>query len=537
MLPDVTQSNITVRLQPVATGLNEPVGGTTQIVPSDLVPIPDASGRLFVSTLGGVIRVIQPGGGLMPAPYFDMTGPNTSLGNAHGFTSIALHPGFADPGSGGFGKFYTLETEEPNSAPADFFESVISGSHHDEVIYEYTAADPAADVFAPGAPRRELLRVLQPGFHHNLGDLLFDPQGRLFITAGDGNFQGVVNDLAFGDNAGMKTNIFGKILRIDPLGNDSANGQYGIPDDNPFRGEGNGVVEEIYAYGLRNPYRISFDRETGELYAGDVGEEQVESVDRIVAGGNYGWNQKEGGFVYDKFTKGITEDVDADNNGIGDLAETAGLIDPILQYGHQDGRSVIGGFVYRGSRIPRLQGKYVFGDWNRGFFYGDMGTGEVFRFQLDPTGTALPSHVLSIGEDVDGELYILGDTSGAVLKILPLPVPGDANGDGIVNIDDLNEVRNQFGMAGPDDGSLTGDTFPYDGSVNIDDLNAVRNNFGAGAAPPLPEPSTATLALLAAAALLCRLRCRRRQVSATPRLAGLWKPLAPHNTISAGVRN
>lgn len=158
------------------------------------------------------------------------------------------------------------------------------------------------------------------------------------------------------------------ILRIDPDGDDSANGQYGIPGDNPFVGDP-GALDEVYAYGFRNTLRISFDPETGELYAADVGQNDTEEVDRVVAGGNYGWPVREGSFAFDRNgdDPGFVTDEDP---GI------PGLIDPIAEYDHDEGIAVVGGFVYRGADVPQLR-RYLFGD----FFSPADGGGRMFQLR------------------------------------------------------------------------------------------------------------------------------------------------------------
>jgi hypothetical protein len=243
----------------------------------------------------------------------------------------------------------------------------------------------------------------------------------------------------------------GKMLRIDPLlpnltgadrGAASSNGQYRIPTANPFKAAGQ--APEIYALGLRNPYRFSFDRQNGDLILADVGQNNIEEINRITLGGNYGWAVKEGTFLFDRATGSIGPP--PGNNSPG---SPAGLIDPIsgplgtLQYDHGDGISITGGFVYRGTKIPELFGKYVFGDLAlRGgptprvdgrLFYADLQTGEI-RFFDFPGGAngVLPNGltVHGFGEDSTGELYALATntpangTGGIVYRIEAIPEPG-----------------------------------------------------------------------------------------------------------------
>jgi len=198
-----------------------------------------------------------------------------------------------------------------------------------------------------------------------------------------GNADDQGNGHVDGGNAQNLQTVLGKVVRIDVDGRNSANGKYGIPNDNPFL-DGSGLPE-IYAYGLRNPYSYSFDRLNGQLYLGDVGQNSVEEVDIIVKGRNYGWNVKEGGFYFDP-----------NGNGPGYVTDTPvrpvppNLVEPIAQYDHDEGLAVVGGFVYHGSLIPALQGLYVFGDWGnfvtptgRLFYLDENSVVKEFRIGLE----------------------------------------------------------------------------------------------------------------------------------------------------------
>jgi glucose/arabinose dehydrogenase len=269
------------------------------------------------------------------------------------------------------------------------------------------------------ASRTEIFRLDKPQFNHNGGTVAFGPDGLLYIGFGDG---GAGNDLGPGHNPetgnGQDTNVaLGKMLRIDVNGKDSANGKYGIPRDNPY--VNGGGLKEIYAIGLRNPYRFSFDGDT--LWVGDVGQNRLEWVHRVERGKNYGWRLKEGTFKFNK-----TGLIEKDTSGL-----PAGLVDPVLQYDHDEGTSVIGGFVYRGKKRPDLVGKYVFGDYDSPkpslgrLFYGDLSTGEIREFKIGNDGRELGFLLKGMGRDNDGEIYVLGSVSigpvgatGVVMKIL-----------------------------------------------------------------------------------------------------------------------
>lgn len=329
-----------------------------------------------------------------------------------GLLGLAFHPDYRHNGL-----IYTY-TSEPASGPADF-STMPAGvdPNHQAVIREWHVPNPkrANSVVDPNSSR-VLLIVDEPQFNHNGGAVNFGPDGMLYIALGDG---GAADDQGVGHAAGgngqdlSDGNVLGKILRIDPMGSNSANGQYGIPADNPFVGrEG---ADEIYAYGLRNPYRFSFDTETGKLIAADVGQNDIEEVDVVVSGGNYGWPVKEGSFLFDMngAGRGFTTDF---SPGV-----PAGLIDPVAEYDHDEGISITGGFMYRGNRVKELRDSYVFGDWLRRLFHL---TDDGSIAELVPVG-GVAVRITGFGQDRKGELYLLGQegfapvgTTGVVQRIV-----------------------------------------------------------------------------------------------------------------------
>lgn len=329
-----------------------------------------------------------------------------------GLLGLAFHPDYRHNGL-----IYTY-TSEPASGPADF-STMPAGvdPNHQAVIREWHVPNPkrANSVVDPNSSR-VLLIVDEPQFNHNGGAVNFGPDGMLYIALGDG---GAADDQGVGHAAGgngqdlSDGNVLGKILRIDPMGSNSANGQYGIPADNPFVGrEG---ADEIYAYGLRNPYRFSFDTETGKLIAADVGQNDIEEVDVVVSGGNYGWPVKEGSFLFDMngAGRGFTTDF---SPGV-----PAGLIDPVAEYDHDEGISITGGFMYRGNRVKDLRDSYVFGDWLRRLFHV---TDDGSIAELVPVG-GVAVRITGFGQDRKGELYLLGQegfapvgTTGVVQRIV-----------------------------------------------------------------------------------------------------------------------
>ena len=416
-----------IGLETVATGLTAPNWGT--FAPGD-------PGRLFVTDQNGILWAIDLDTGVKSV-FADVSGLLVPLGafgpgsfDERGLLGVAFHPDYASNGL-----LYTYSSE-PVDAPADFSTMPpLTDPNHQSVIREWQVPNPTdpASVVDP-ASARELLRIDQPQFNHNAGALNFGPDGMLYISLGDGggrDDEGVGHGM--NGNAQDPSNPLGAILRIDPMGTNSANGQYGIPADNPFVGQV-GVVDEIFAYGFRNPFRFSFDMEKGDLYVGDVGQDDIEEVDVVVAGGNYGWNIKEGSFCFDPNgpDPGFAFDQDPCPN------EPLGLIDPIAEYNtadsldnNDDGRAVVGGFVYRGSAIPSLVGRYVFGDFSRFteagvpnndgslFFLSkknvvgkkQIKTSKIQEFQIadrDRLGLA----VLGFGQDALGEVYVLGNETG-----------------------------------------------------------------------------------------------------------------------------
>jgi len=341
-------SPILVDLETMATGL---------IAPVDLQPDPTIPDRLYIVDQAGVLRVIEHGQ-LMEAPFLDvrdrMVQPLGFFGtfdqndfDERGFLGMAFHPGYADPQSPGYGSLYTY-ISQPVNGPADFtIDLPLVEVNHQSVVAQWQVTEDHSQVDPDSA--REILRIDEPQFNHDGGQLGFGPDGYLYIALGDG---GSADDDAPGHGAdGNGQNILtalGSILRIDPVAPDlsvdsldpiSTNGAYRIPLDNPFVGtEG---LDEIYAYGFRNPYRFSFDQRSGVLIAADVGQGLVEEINIVHKGGNYGWKIKEGDFLFDP---------EGTQNGL--LFEDAGLIDPVAQYDHDDGLSVIGGYLYYGSNIP-----------------------------------------------------------------------------------------------------------------------------------------------------------------------------------------
>jgi uncharacterized protein (TIGR03118 family) len=484
----IVKDDITIELQTIVDGLTAPLG---------LAAPDDGSKRMFVYDQAGLAWVVTDGAGKLPTPLLDVRSRLVTFGNydERGLLGLATHPDFAN-----HPLVYTY-TSEPIDRVADFVNVMPAGvtNNHQSVIAEWRM-DPNDPNRIDPASRREILRIDKPQSNHNGGTLRFGPDALLYFSLGDG---GRANDVADGHvpggNAQNLQRIWGKLLRIDVDGRNSANGKYGIPKDNPFVGQN--AVQEIYTYGLRNPFTYSFDSLTGDLYLGDAGQNNIEEVDLITKGGNYGWNVKEGTFWFDSVTANIGKVVTGPVRPV-----PPDLIDPIAEYDHNEGSVVIGGFVYRGSLVPALQGLYVFGDW------GSFAKPSARLFYLDPNFVIQELRIgladrpagfwlRGFGEDADGEMYAFGSTrlgpqgdTGVMLKIVPsLPTTYHQHNlvsdvAGVADHTDPNLI-NPWGVAyGPDTpfwiaANHTGVSAVYDGN-GVQMRTAVTIPTAAGGTPP-----------------------------------------------------
>lgn len=420
-----------------------------------LLPSPDDSGRLFVNDMRGFVWILR-GQSVDPTPFLDV---NEFLGEflatdtlQTGLSTFAFHPDYAKPGADGEGRFYTVTSESISFFPPDFNNAFGMTSHYD-VLSEWRVDASNPDVIDTSS-RRVLMRIAQPHPDHNMGQIAFDPNakpgdpdyGILYVAAGDGggynaNQGGEIDPFRVAQDP---SNPFGSIMRIDPLGTSTktspTNGQYGIPTDNPFVGNESGILEEIWAYGFRNPHRYSWD--IGGLHTmiiSDIGQVGTEEIDLGVPGGNFGWSEREGYYVLDHFdqTHRILRPKDD---------ASFGYIYPAAQYSHLDGAAVVGGFVYRGSRVPQLRGQYVFGDIANGRVFhvpvsellkvdvltATVPPAVVHELQLLSNGvpTTMIQQVahqrvdLRFGTDADGEIYLLSKRDGMVRTLVPEPGTG-----------------------------------------------------------------------------------------------------------------
>jgi glucose/arabinose dehydrogenase len=352
-------TNITITDTPASAGtFPDPKAYQWQMIASGLTrPVnlqADGSGRLFIIEKAGRIRIFQ-NGQLLDQPFLDISDRVGSSGNEQGLLGLAFHPQYSQNG-----RFFVNYTD----------------NNGDTVIARYQASsDPNV---ADSNSEVKLLGVDQPFANHNGGVLAFGPDGYLYAGLGDGGSQGD----PYGNAQNTKV-LLGKILRLDV---DSVE-PYAVPSDNPF---GN----EVWAYGLRNPWRLSFDKLTGDLYIGDVGQNTWEEIDYLpkgsAGGTNFGWNLREGAHDY---------------NG----SASSDLTEPVAEYSHQEGGcSVTGGYVYRGS-MPEWNGIYLYGDYCTGIIWGLIHSNDRWQKQLlfDTDFT-----ITSFGQDENGEVYLVSDNGG-----------------------------------------------------------------------------------------------------------------------------
>ena len=337
---------------------------------TNLVQPDDASGLIFITEQRGVIYTFSANNSQQADILLDITDRVNRGGAEEGLLGLAFDPDYQE--NGYFYVYYSA---------ADPSRSVLSRFSIDEE--DTDVADPESEVI--------IMEVAQPYANHNAGQLAFGPDGYFYIGLGDGGGSG--DPLG---NAQNLSTVLGSILRIDVSGL-SAPGDYEIPADNSFVGTED-AREEIWAFGLRNPWRFSFDLETGLLWAADVGQNLWEEIDIITKGANYGWNIMEGSHFYSPSTG----------------CNQSGLTLPIFEYDHSQGCSVTGGYVYRGDQIPSLQGYYI---------YGDYCSGNIWALAYD--GSAVTENILlvdsglsitSFGEDLTGGLYIL-DRQGGIYTL------------------------------------------------------------------------------------------------------------------------
>lgn len=403
-----------------------------------LKPVGDGSGRVAVCDLRGQFYLANPEDGsvqlYLDHNAFPIAFDATMMPNETGFLGFAFHPEFSRMGKPGYGKFYTAISATSGSGEADYLKD--DAASHESVVVEWTADNPAANTFA--GSHREVFRIGQFAPNHSIGTLAFNPAakpgtadyGNLYFCLGDGGSAFDPKD--YGQSLQYP---HGAILRIDPLQR-SAGRAYGIPVDNPFIGR-SGAAPEIWAYGLRHPQHFSWDG-SGRMFIADIGQNQVEEVNLGVPGANYGWRLREGTFSTGSGVPGLT---------VGPvyhlpIQDSQIFTDPVAQYDHDEARAIGSGYVYEGSRIEALIGKYIFADIVLGrLFYIDTDNLEPgkpteireLRVAIDGKEQDLidvvgypntyrpgPRADLRLGVDESGELYLLSKGDGRVRQIVPL---------------------------------------------------------------------------------------------------------------------
>ncbi len=363
--PTPTPETVTTLPDPSGYSWQEVTGGLDR--PTGLVNAGDGSGRLFVIEQAGRIIVLKDGA-ILPTPFLDLTEKVDCCGE-RGLLGLVFHPNY---GENGF--FYVDYTER-------------TGNQNFTVIARFSVSTNDPNQADPGS-ELPMLRIEQPFLNHKGGQLQFGPDGHLYIGMGDGGSAG--DPL---DNGQSLQTLLGKILRIDVDNNEP----YAVPADNPFINGGG--LWEIWAYGLRNPWRFSFDKRNGDLYIADVGQDAWEEIDYLPAGSpagaNFGWSYFEGAHPYR-----------------GSPPSGMEFVAPVVEYGHDFGNAVIGGYVYRGVNLPDWQGVYLYGDYGSGRVWGllHLADGSWQNAEMFETGR----RISSFGVDENGEIYLVDDR-GSIL--------------------------------------------------------------------------------------------------------------------------
>jgi glucose/arabinose dehydrogenase len=432
-------SSIELRAERVASGLSRPIFITAP---------PGDTDRLFIVEQNSAKIKILTSGEVLATPFLDISSLVKAAGNEQGLLGLAFHPNY---GSNGF--FYLNYTADTSG---------------DTVIARYQVSGGDPNQADPGS-KFEIVTIPQPFSNHNGGMLAFGPNdGYLYIGMGDG---GAAGDP--GDRAQDEGELLGKMLRIDV----DSGSPYAIPLDNPYVGGGD-PLDEIWAKGLRNPWRFSFDRQNGDLYIADVGQSSFEEIDfqpaSSTGGENYGWRLLEGNQCFNPPSN----------------CDPGGLTDPIHEYTHggtPNRCSITGGYVYRGSLMPDLQGTYFFADFCSGqiwsFRYDGMNISEFTdrTAELDPGGDLSIDEISSFGEDRNGELYLV-DLDGEVYKIFEDICEADFNCDGNVDAVDVTSFLTDFGRNQFDDpctnGSPCNGDFNCDSNVDATDVTKFLEDFG-----------------------------------------------------------
>ncbi|MEM9187146.1 MAG: PQQ-dependent sugar dehydrogenase [Planctomycetota bacterium] len=542
----IPQSSFTVEIEDVLTIPNSD-GQAPRM--EDLVFGGEPGAAYVVDQRGPVYKFDPSDANPAPELFFDLYDVvgNANINFQTGVRGMAFHPDFNTPNTPGYRKFYTSHSRNPFSSIAGantkfFFSPNPPGITHDSVVGEFTV-DANGEVVS--SSYRELFRVGQPETDHNIGQIGFDPTaqpgdadyGNLYIALGDGGGAGNPYGLAqnrttiTSANSGGLGFPHGSILRVNPIATTGA--AFQVPADNPFVGEAN-AIEEVWAYGLRNPHKFAWDPVTGKMLISDIGQSNVEEVNLGAAGANYGWSEREG--TFDLVSTDVVTDLPANH-------PSDGFTYPVAQYDHdpdndnQDGGldAIVGGPVYRGNDLPGLTGRYVLGDFSANDALYSVGVGDLVQRddfsdlanlnggllapleEIRLTRNGSPTSLLTliraesgnqglnrtdirIEAGPDGEVYVLNKHDGTVRRLASIAgaTPGDYNADGVVNAADYTVWRDHLGDPS---GTLPND--PEGGPVGAAQYRIWRENYTGGVPNGLsafvPEPGSACLAAFAAA--------------------------------------
>ena len=409
-------AQVKVRLQPFAD---------TLVHPLVMLTAPDGTKRQFIVEQSGTIQILMPDGKLRSTPFMDLSKKMVKLDwefDERGLLGMAFHPKFKENG-----KFYVVYSAPVRTDAARRPRLYFSATNYLSE-FRVSKVDPhTADL----STERIVYFWDKPQFNHNGGEIVFGPNdGYLYVSIGDGGFandQAIGHTPKIGNGQDLKTNL-GKIIRIDV--NPSGDQAYTVPRDNPFVGRTD-ALPEIWAYGMRNVWRMSFDA-SGRLFAAEVGQNKWESVKIVTKGANFGWNRIEGSHCFNP----------DDPNNEPATCDKTGLTMPVIEYGNMNvvkdgkGLSITGGYVYRGKAMPNLVGAYIFGDWSKIFSEPQgvlmvarpprQGSGPWTIEDLEVTGMKFNSYVLAFAEDEDREVYVLvsdntapGRANDRIFKIVP----------------------------------------------------------------------------------------------------------------------
>jgi hypothetical protein len=408
----------------------------------------DGMGRVFVADQNG--EVLQIHSDRSVSVFLDVASATPLLANQgqQGLSAFAFHPDYHEPGTPGYQKFYTASSQPTTSGTPDYPVPGAAPLSHHSVLHEWTvSADP--DAIDPTSAR-EILRVAEPYGDHNMAQISFNPlsqigssdYGLLYVAMGDGGNVCCPRPSVDPHFTGQSlASPLGTILRIDPLQDTGGGTAYSIPVDNPFASDGDAsTLGEIWAYGLRNPHRFSWDTGgTGRMLISDIGQANVEEIDLGQLGANYGWSEREGTFLVEHFNEDDVFPLPGND-------ATFGYTYPVIQYDHDEGdRAISGGYVYRGARSSPLYGEYVFGDLVSGRIFispvallTGASTQSYFEelrlidhadgqekslLEMVGGGVPAPRADLRFGMDDAGSIYLLTKRDGSVRRLVPGPEP------------------------------------------------------------------------------------------------------------------